>query len=126
MLGGLGMGGLGQLGNFAGLLKHAQTIPGRLERVKARLGDIRETGAAGGGMVSVEVTGRQQVVSCTIEPQLITDGDAEVIQDLVVAATNDALAKVRQSTADAVRDETADMEVPGLSDMLSKFVGGGV
>ena len=126
MLGGLGMGGLGQLGNFAGLLKHAQTIPGRLERVKARLGDIRETGAAGGGMVSVEVTGRQQVVSCTIEPQLITDGDAEVIQDLVVAATNDALAKVRQSTADAVRDETAAMEVPGLSDMLSKFVGGGV
>ena len=124
MLGGLG--GLGQLGNFAGLLKHAQTIPGRLDRVKSRLGEIRETGTAGGGMVTVEVTGRQQVVACTIEPQLITDGDAEVIQDLMIAATNDALAKVRASTAEAVRDETSDMEVPGMSDMLTKFVGGGM
>ena len=124
MLGGLG--GLGQLGNFAGLLKHAQTIPGRLNRVKDRLGEIRETGTSGGGMVTIEVTGRQQVVSCRIEPQLITDGDADVIQDLVVAATNDALAKVRKATADAVRDETADMEVPGMSDMLTKFVGGGM
>ena len=122
MLGGLG--GLGQLGNYAGLLKHAQTIPGRLERVKSRLSDIRETGTAGGGMVSIVVNGRQQVLSCHIEPQLITDGDGEVIQDLVVAATNDALSKVRKATADAVRDETADMDIPGLPDMLAKFTGG--
>ena len=121
MLGGLG--NLGQLGQYAGLLKHAQTIPGRLERVKAKLESIRETGTAGGGMVTVEVNGRQQVLACTIEPNLISDGDADVIQDLVTAATNDALAKVRNATADAVRDETADMDIPGLPDMLAKFTG---
>ena len=121
MLGGLGS--LGNLGQFAGLLKHAQTIPGRLERVKGKLETIRETGTAGGGMVTVEVNGRQQVLACRIEPSLISDGDADVIQDLVAAATNDALTKVRGATADAVRDETADMDIPGLPDMLAKFTG---
>ena len=116
------LGGLGNLGNLMGL---AQEIPGRMEAVQKRLGEIRETGSAGGGMVEVDASGQAEVLAVRIDPAAFSTEDPQVIQDLFLAATNDALTKTKKAAAEVIREHTADVPIPGLSETLAKFTGNG-
>jgi DNA-binding YbaB/EbfC family protein len=107
------------LGNMAGLLKQAQEMQARVREMQQRLGEVRVEGTAGGGMVAVTVTGQQKVVGCRIEPSLLSD--AEVLQDLIVAATNQALDKAREAAQEELSKVSGGMDLPGLGDALSKF-----
>lgn len=113
------------LGEMAGLLKQAQEMQSRMRELQDRLGTLRIDGAAGGGMVTVTVTGQQKVLACKIEPSLLAGGDAEVLQDLVVAATNQALDKARQTAQEELSKVTGGMNLPGLGDAFSKMGLGG-
>ena len=114
------------LGNLASLMKNAQEMQSRMSAMQENLGKIRAEGTAGGGMVTVEVTGKQHIVSCKIEQSLIDDGDREMLEDLIVAATNQALKKVQEATATEMAGLTGDMNLPGLGDALSQLgLGGG-
>ncbi len=114
------------LGNLASLMKNAQEMQARMSAMQDNLGKIRAEGSAGGGMVTVEVTGQQKVVNCKIEQSLIDDGDREMIEDLVVAATNQALKKVQEAAAEEMAGLTGGMNIPGLGDALSQLgLGGG-
>lgn len=123
MLSGLGgFGGLGNLGQFAGLMKYAPEIPGRVERIKERVQAIVEIGTTDCGSVTVEANGQMKIISVQVGDDS-ADAPRADHESHIEIATNDALRKVRQSTAEIIRDETADMDIPGLPEMLEKLSG---
>jgi DNA-binding YbaB/EbfC family protein len=71
-------------------------------------------GTAGGGMVNVTANGGMEIVSIVINPEVVKGGDVEMVQDLVLAASNDALKKARQMMADQMKSMTGGMNIPGL------------
>jgi DNA-binding YbaB/EbfC family protein len=82
-------------GAFQSLLGQAKDMQARLAESQARAAQKRLTGEAGGGLVRVTVSGAQQVLEVTLDPVVMTD--AEMLQDLIVAATNDALRRAREA-----------------------------
>jgi len=116
--------GFGKLANLGGMLKQAQQMGGRLTQIAEELKSKRVEGTAGGGLVTVEVNGAGEVLACRIDPSLITGGDRELIEDLVPAAMNQALAKSRELHAEALKSLTAGLDMPGIHDMLSQLSGG--
>jgi nucleoid-associated protein EbfC len=115
--------GLGNLANLGSMLKQAQQMGSKLQGITEQLKTQRATGSAGGGMVTVEVSGVGEVLKCRIDPSLVTAGDRELIEDLLPAAINQALAKAKELHAEAVRSLTSGMNVPGLDEMMSQFTG---
>lgn len=112
------------LSNLGSLMRGAQELSGKLQGLGEELKNRRATGSAGGGMVEVEVNGALDVLRCTIDPKLIAGGDREMIEDLVMAAANDAIARGRALHAEAMRDLTGGLNLPGLQDALAKISGG--
>lgn len=113
-----------ELGNIGALMKQAQQMGSKLQGMNEQLKTQRATGNAGGGMVEVEVNGLGEMVRLTIEPALIERGEREMIEDLVPAAMNQALAKVKELHAEAMQQVTGGIDVPGLQDAISNITGG--
>jgi nucleoid-associated protein EbfC len=114
------------LSNFASILKEAQQIQGRAQEMQAKLGQLRVEGSAGGNMVVVQASGLQRVLGVKIEPSLFKDGDVEVLEDLLISATNQALDKAAQASAEEMAKMTSQLQqLPGLSEMMAKFGLGG-
>jgi DNA-binding YbaB/EbfC family protein len=109
--------------NLAGLLKQAQQVGSRLQQVSDQLKLRRATGAAGGGMVEVEVNGLGQILRLTIDPTLVEMKDRELLEDLIPAAANQALTKAKELHAEVIKDLTGGMSFPGLEEVLSKVTG---
>ena len=109
------------LGDMAGLMRQAQEMQGRMKEMQDRLATMKVEGTAGGGMVKVTASGAQKVLACAIEPSLLASGDAEVLQDLIVAATNQALDNAREAAATEMQTLTGGINLPGLGDALGKF-----
>jgi hypothetical protein len=113
------------LSNLGALLKQAHQFSGQMDKLSAELKARRATGTAGGGMVEVEINGLLEVVHCRIEPQLFAQGDRELVEDLLVAAFNQAVSKGKQQHAAALKELTGGLQLPGLQDALEKLVGAG-
>jgi DNA-binding YbaB/EbfC family protein len=112
--------GLSNLGN---LLKQAQQFGGQMEKLTEEMKTRRATGTAGGGMVEVEINGLLEVLRCRVDPQLFAQGDRELVEDLVVAAVNQAVAKAKELHAAAVKELTGGLQLPGLQEALEKIAG---
>ena len=102
------------LGNMANLMKQAQAMQAQMARVQEEAASKTVTGTAGGGMVSVTANGGMEIVSVVINPEAGKSGDVDMLQDLVLAASNDALKKARQMMADHMKSVTGGMNIPGL------------
>ena len=113
------------LGQLASLMKQAQQLQGRMKDMQEILRKLKVEGTAGGGMVTVEMNGQQQLLACRIEESLFASHDRELVEDVVVAAVNQAMEKVRQTTAEEMSKITGGMDVPGLSNALSEMGLGG-
>lgn len=113
------------LGNLASILKNVQQIQGQMEQMKEQLRQTRVEGSAGGGMVVVEANGQQEVVNCRISGELFLQGDREMIEELVVAATNQALQQARKAAQEEMGKAVDGLQIPGLSDALNQFAGPG-
>jgi DNA-binding YbaB/EbfC family protein len=113
------------LGNLASLVKNFQQIQTQMEQMREQLRHTRVEGSAGGGMVKVEANGQQEVVNCRISPELFQQSDREMIEELVVAATNQALEHARQAAQDAMGKTFEGLQIPGLSEALNRFSGPG-
>jgi len=112
------------LGNLGDLIKQARNFGGQMGQLTEEMRNRRVTGSAGGGMVEIELNGLIEVLRCHIDPQLFAQNDRELIEDLVVGAANQAIAKGKQMHADALRDLTGGLPLPGgISDVLAKFTG---
>lgn len=109
-----------EFGQLAGLMKQLPKIKEEMEKLQQRLAQVTAEGDAGGGMVKAKVNGKQEVLSCTISEEAAKLGDREMLEDLIVAAVNQALTKVRQLTADEAGKMAsgfglpAGLNLPGL------------
>jgi len=110
--------GLGQMASF---VKHAHEIQGRVKEMHEALKRLKIEGSAGGGMVTVEMNGQQQVLRCRIEKSLFDSGDREMVEELVAAAVNQALEKIKQNVNDEMAKITGGIDTSGLSDALSRL-----
>jgi nucleoid-associated protein EbfC len=99
------------MGNLA---RMAQQMQADLARVQEELASATVEGTAGGGAVRAVVTGKQEVVSVTIDPEVAAGGDLEILQDLVVAALNDALRAARELGERKLGAVTGGLRLPGL------------
>ena len=117
--------GIKNLSNLGAMVKQAQQMGSKLQTVNERLKSQRATGSAGGGMVTVDVNGLGEVLRCSIDPSLIEQRDRELIEDLLPAAVNLALAKARELHAAALKEMTSGFELPGLQEALAQLSSGG-
>ncbi len=117
--------GLGNIGNIANMFKNMQNMGGKMEEITERLKETRLQGSAGGEMVIVDANGLGQFTKVCIDPVLKDAADWEMIQDLLVAAFNDASVKAKQKHVDAMQELTGGLDLPGLGDALSKIGMGG-
>jgi DNA-binding YbaB/EbfC family protein len=98
-----------KLGNLADLMKNAGKIRETMEKATEALAQVHVEGTAGGGAVTVKANGRLEVLSVRIDPQAFADGDRELLEDLITAATNDALARAREAAAQSI---TGSLPIP--------------
>ncbi len=99
---------------MANLMKQAQAMQAQMAKLQEEAATKTVTGTAGGGMVSVTANGGMEIVSVVINPEAVKSGDVDMLQDLVLAASNDALKKARQMMADQMKSVTGGMNIPGL------------
>ena len=85
------------------------------ERIQAEIAALVVEATSGGGMVKVEVDGQKQLRRLTIEPEVVNKDDVEMLQDLVVAAVNEASRKVDEAIQEKVGSLTGGMKIPGLT-----------
>ncbi len=109
------------LGNIASMMKQASQMQERLAEAREKLASVRTEGSAGGDMVKVTATGEMKIVSVSLDPSLIESGDREMMEELVTAAVNQALQKAREAAAATMSEAATGIDVPGLSEALSKF-----
>jgi DNA-binding YbaB/EbfC family protein len=96
------------------LMKQAQKLQSRMLKLQEELGERTVETASGGGMVTVVANGRQQIVSIRIEKEVVDPEDVEMLQDLVLAAVNDALTKAQEMVSEEMSKVTGGMNIPGL------------
>ena len=94
-----------ELGQMAGLMKNLPKIREEMSKLQGKLAQISAEGDAGGGMVKVRVNGNMEVVACTFSDEAFQGGDRELLEDLTMAAVNQAMKKAKE----AVAEETAKM-----------------
>ena len=101
-----------EMTQMAGLMGKLPRIKDEFAKFQARAGDITAEAKAGGDMVTVRVSGKMQVLSCRINAETAPLQDREMLEDLIVAATNSALEKVRGIIADEARRVADDIGLP--------------
>jgi DNA-binding YbaB/EbfC family protein len=99
---------------MANLQRMAQQMQQEMLRIQGELAEAHVDGSAGGGVVKATVTGKQELVSVTIDPSAIDPEDAEMLQDLIVAAVNDALRASRDLAEQKMSAVTGGMQLPGF------------
>jgi len=99
---------------MANLQRMAQQMQQEMIRVQSELGSTLVDGSAGGGVVSAVVTGKQELISLTIDPSAVDPDDLEMLQDLVVAAVNDALRTSRELAEQKMAAVTGGLRLPGM------------
>ncbi len=100
--------------SFGNLAKMAQQMQAQMARVQEELKSLTLEGSAGGGAVKATVTGQQELVAVIIDPGVVDPGDVEMLQDLVLAAVNEALRNARLAAEQKMAAVTGGMRLPGL------------
>ena len=102
----------GGMGNMQNMMKQMQKMQKQMAEAQEKLGEEKITGTAGGGMVSVVVSGHKQVLEVIIKEDVVDPDDIEMLQDLVLAATNDALKKADELSNNVMGKFTKGMNLP--------------
>ena len=97
--------------NIQAMMKQAQEMQ---ERLKKQMADLRVEATAGGGMITVTMDGAKQVHSIRIDPEVVSKEDVEMLQDLIVAAVNDAARKVDDQLGKSMSGLMGGLKIPGL------------
>lgn len=101
--------------DFQSVLKQAQEMQARLAKIQEELAEKTVEASAGGGMVTVVANGRQEIISVRIEKEVISPEDADLLQDLVRGAVNEALSRSREMAAGEMAKVTGGISFPGLT-----------
>lgn len=98
--------------NIGQMMKQAQEMQEKMQRLQEQLADTEISGASGGGMVTVTMNGKGEVRAVKIDPSLVDPNDVEVLEDLVVAAANDAKGKLESYVQEQMSELTGGMQLP--------------
>ena len=112
------------LRDLTSLVKNARQIGDQMKELNEKLKGRRVTGTAGGGMVEIDLNGLLEVLRCKIDEQLIIQHDRELIEDLVAVAINQAIARGKELHADAMKELTGGLNLPGLDEVMAKVTEG--
>jgi len=100
--------------NMGNLLKKAQQLQEKMAKLQDELSEKTIETSAGGGMVTVIATGKQEIASIKIDPEVVNKEDVEMLEDLVLAAVNDALSQAKQMVSEEMTKLTGGVNIPGL------------
>jgi nucleoid-associated protein EbfC len=106
--------GLGDLGKLPGMLKQAMEMKERIEGLKEQLAEQCVEASVGGGMVTVCMNGKMEMLSIKIDPEIINPADPQTLETLVRAAVNAASEKVRDLVKDKMAEATQGIDLPGI------------
>ena len=98
--------------NLGQLMKQAQEMQTKMQEMQERVADAEATGVAGGGMVSVTLNGKNDMRSIKIDPSLADPDDMEILEDLIVAAYNDAKTKIEAHVQEEMQKVTGGLNLP--------------
>ena len=96
------------------IMKQAQQLQNKMARLQEEMAEKTIEAAAGGGMVKVVANGRQEIVSIRIEKEVVDPEDVDMLQDLILAAVNEALVQSQKMVSDEMSKLTGGMSIPGL------------
>jgi DNA-binding YbaB/EbfC family protein len=97
--------------NIQQMMKQAQQMQ---ERLQKQMAELRVEATAGGGMVTVVMSGNKQVLSLALDPEVVSKDDVQMLQDLIVAAINDAQRKVDEAMSQQMGGMMGGMKIPGM------------
>ena len=100
--------------NIMSMMKQAQKLQAKMAEMQAEMGNRTATAQAGGGRVEATVNGRQELLSLRIDPEVASPDDVEMLQDLILAAVNEALNRSREMMAQEMSKLTGGMQIPGM------------
>ena len=100
--------------NMSNVIKQAQKMQEEMERVQGELEDKTVEATAGGGAVSVTVSGKKEILSIKISPEAVDPDDVETLEDLVMAAVNEGIQKADEMMAEGMSAVTGGLNIPGL------------
>ncbi len=98
--------------NLAGLMKQAQEMQGKMAEMQASMEQMEISGAAGAGLVSVTLNGKGDLKNVQIDASLMKEDEAEILEDLLVAAHGDAKARLEQAMAEKMKEVTGGLSLP--------------
>lgn len=98
--------------NLGQMMKQAQKLQARMAELQEQLAGMEVSGTSGGGLVEATLNGKGEVRRVKIDPSIVDPKDVEMLEDLVVAACNDAKAKVEQTVAERMNELTGGMKLP--------------
>ena len=102
-------------GPLGDIMKQAQQLQERLGQIQEQAAARTVEATAGGGMVTAVVTGRLEVISLRIDPEVLMSGDVEMVQDLVIAAVNQGIRAAQEMMAEEMKKVTGGLKIPGMN-----------
>jgi DNA-binding YbaB/EbfC family protein len=99
---------------MTGILKQAQKMQAQLGRIQEEMAERTTEASSGGGMVTVLINGKQEILSVTIDPEVVNPEDVDMLQDLIVAAVNEAIRRSQEMVAEEMKKITGGLSIPGL------------
>jgi DNA-binding YbaB/EbfC family protein len=100
---------------MGGVLKQAKDMMANMEAMKEKLGEEQIEASAGGGMVTVVMSGKMEVLSVKIDPEIANTDDLEMLETLVRAAVNEASLKAKEMVKEKMAEMTGGLDIPGLT-----------
>jgi DNA-binding YbaB/EbfC family protein len=97
------------------MMQQAQELQAKLAKVQKELAEATVEATAGGGAVTVTITGQQQIKSIKIAPEAINPDEAELLEDMITAAVSEAIAKSQEMASERMRQLTGGLNIPGLT-----------
>jgi hypothetical protein len=98
--------------DLMGMMKQAKELQDKMQRLQEEVASLTIEGSAGGGLIKVTVNGKSEMKNIKIDPSLLKPDEAEILEDLIVAAINDARGKAEQKLADKMRELTGGLALP--------------
>lgn len=105
----MGKGGIGNM------MKQLQQMQAKMEEMQAKMAEMEIEGSAGGGMVKVVANGKNEIISITIDPEVVDKDDVEMLQDLIVAAVNQTREKSQEMQNEQLSSLTGGLNIPGMN-----------
>jgi len=98
--------------DLMGLMSKAKEMQAKMQAMQEEIASLEVSGQAGGGMVSVTLTGKGEMKGLKIDPAMFKEDDVEILEDLIIAAHNEAKAKAETAMAEKTRELTAGLPIP--------------